>query len=62
MESSHTAEFNIPELNSAASVAHVFPGMANHFYFRLEKYATRATYSLSVTPRPQFAIPLNFKF
>jgi hypothetical protein len=30
MESSHTAEFNIPELNSAASKAHVFPGMANH--------------------------------
>jgi hypothetical protein len=30
MESSHTAELNIPELNAAASVAHVFPGMANH--------------------------------
>jgi hypothetical protein len=30
MESSHTAELNIPELNTAASIAHVFPGMANH--------------------------------
>jgi hypothetical protein len=30
MESSQTAELNIPELNAAASIAHVFPGMANH--------------------------------
>jgi hypothetical protein len=30
MDSSHTAELNIPELKAAASVAHVFPGMANH--------------------------------
>jgi hypothetical protein len=30
MESSHTAELVIPELNAAASKAHVFPGMANH--------------------------------
>jgi hypothetical protein len=30
MESSHTAEFDIPELNAAASKAHVFPGMATH--------------------------------
>jgi hypothetical protein len=30
MESSHTAELNIPELNAAASIVHVFPGMANH--------------------------------
>jgi hypothetical protein len=30
MESSHTAELDIPELNTAASKAHVFPGMANH--------------------------------
>jgi hypothetical protein len=29
-ESSHTAELNIPELNAAASIAHVSPGMANH--------------------------------
>jgi hypothetical protein len=31
MESSHTAELDIPELNTAASKAHVFPGMANHY-------------------------------
>jgi hypothetical protein len=30
MESSHTAELYIPELNAAASKAHVFPGMAHH--------------------------------
>jgi hypothetical protein len=30
MESSHTSELDIPELNAAASKAHVFPGMANH--------------------------------
>jgi hypothetical protein len=30
MESSHTSELNIPELNAAASVAHVFPGIASH--------------------------------
>jgi hypothetical protein len=30
MESSHTAELDIPELNAAASKAHVSPGMANH--------------------------------
>jgi hypothetical protein len=30
MESSHTAELDVPELNVAASKAHVFLGMANH--------------------------------
>jgi hypothetical protein len=30
MESSHTADLDIPELNAAASKPHVFPGMANH--------------------------------
>jgi hypothetical protein len=30
MESSHTADLDIPELNAAASKSHVFPGMANH--------------------------------
>jgi hypothetical protein len=30
MESSHTADLDIPELNAAESKAHVFPGMANH--------------------------------
>jgi hypothetical protein len=32
MESSHTADLDIPELNAAASKAHVFPGMANHYF------------------------------
>jgi hypothetical protein len=30
MESSHTADLDIPELNAAASKSHVFTGMANH--------------------------------
>jgi hypothetical protein len=30
MESSHTADLDIPELNAAASKAHVFPGMVHH--------------------------------
>jgi hypothetical protein len=30
MESYHTADLDIPELNAAASKAHVFPGMAHH--------------------------------
>jgi hypothetical protein len=30
MESSHTAELNIPQLNTASSIENVFPGMANH--------------------------------
>jgi hypothetical protein len=30
MELSHTAALDIPELNTYASIAHVFPGMANH--------------------------------
>jgi hypothetical protein len=30
MESSHTDYLDIPELNAAASKAHVFPGMAHH--------------------------------
>jgi hypothetical protein len=30
MDSSHTSALEIPELNKAASKAHVFPGMKNH--------------------------------
>jgi hypothetical protein len=30
MESSHTADLDIPELNAATSKAHVFPGRAHH--------------------------------
>jgi hypothetical protein len=31
MESSHTSDLDIPELNAAASKAHVSPGMAHHY-------------------------------
>jgi hypothetical protein len=30
MEPTHNVSLNIPELNKAASIAHFFPGMANH--------------------------------
>jgi hypothetical protein len=30
MDSTHTASLSIPELSKAASIAHVYPGMANH--------------------------------
>jgi hypothetical protein len=30
MESTHTQALDIPELNKAASIAHIYPGMANH--------------------------------
>jgi hypothetical protein len=29
-ESTHTSSLDIPELNKAASIAHIFPGMENH--------------------------------
>jgi hypothetical protein len=32
MESSHTADLDIPELNAAASKVHVFPGMVHHYF------------------------------
>jgi hypothetical protein len=37
IESSHTAELNIPELNTAEYKAHVFPGMANHYLLPVGK-------------------------
>jgi hypothetical protein len=41
MESSHTAELNIPELNAAASIAPVFPGMANHYLLSVGKLCNK---------------------
>jgi hypothetical protein len=37
MESSHTAELDIPKLNAAASKTHVFPEMANHSLLSVEQ-------------------------
>jgi hypothetical protein len=37
MESSHTAELDIPELNADAAKAHVLPGMANHSLLSVRK-------------------------
>jgi hypothetical protein len=41
MESSHTAELDIPELNAAASKSHVFPGMANHYLLSVVKLCNK---------------------
>jgi hypothetical protein len=38
MESSHTADLDIPELNAAASKANVFPGMAHHSLFSVGQF------------------------
>jgi hypothetical protein len=43
MESSHTAELDIPELNAAASNAHVFQVWQITLYYRLGSCATKAT-------------------
>jgi hypothetical protein len=37
MESSHTADVDIPGLSAAASKAHVFPGMAHHSLLSVEQ-------------------------
>jgi hypothetical protein len=41
MESSHTAELNILELDAAASIAHFFPGMANHSLLSVEQLCNK---------------------
>jgi hypothetical protein len=43
MESSHTAELDIPELDAAASKAHVFQEWLTTLYFQSDIYAMRAT-------------------
>jgi hypothetical protein len=37
MESTHTSVLDIPELNKASSIAHVFPGMVKHFLLSVGK-------------------------
>jgi hypothetical protein len=41
MESSHTADLDIPELNAAASKEHVFPGMANHYLLSIRQLCNK---------------------
>jgi hypothetical protein len=41
MESTHTAALNIPELNKAASKAHVLPGMENHSLLSVGKLCNK---------------------
>jgi hypothetical protein len=42
-ESTHTSELNIPELNAAASNAHVSLEWPIIIYFQSDSYATKAT-------------------
>jgi hypothetical protein len=67
MESSHTAELDIPELNAAASKAHVFPGMADHSllsvgqlcdegYIVAFKHATKCSVEMPENHRSQYAL------
>jgi hypothetical protein len=43
MESSHTAELDIPELNAAASKAHFPPEWPITLYFQLDSYVKKDT-------------------
>jgi hypothetical protein len=49
MESSHTAELDIQELNAAASKAHVFPGIPNHSLLSVGKLCNKGFKNASVT-------------
>jgi hypothetical protein len=46
MESTHTASLDIPELNKAASIAHIFSGMANHSLLSVGKLCNKG-YSIT---------------
>jgi deoxyxylulose-5-phosphate synthase len=62
MESTHTAALEIPEINKAASIAHVLPGMTNHYLlsvgqlcnegftvtFRIESFTIHSSQSIQV--------------
>jgi hypothetical protein len=37
MDSTHTASLEIPELSKESSIAHVFPGMVNHYLLSVEQ-------------------------
>jgi hypothetical protein len=38
IESSHTVDLDIPELNASASKAHIFPGMAHHSFLSVGQF------------------------
>jgi hypothetical protein len=59
MESSHTAQLNIPHLNAAASLAHVFPGMANDKLLPLPQPPVRACTDARTNPSAQRATQLR---
>jgi hypothetical protein len=44
MESTHTATSDIPELNKAESITHIFPGMVNHSLLSVGKLCNEGSY------------------
>jgi hypothetical protein len=70
MESSHTAELDIPELNAAASKAHVFPGMATHSLLAVKQLCdegyivtfNNASVTVCNSQKSQFFLPLVYQF
>jgi hypothetical protein len=61
MDTSRTAALDIPELNTAASIANGLPGMETILYFLLGTCAMRDKLSLSRALGSQFAILRSFK-
>jgi hypothetical protein len=62
MESSHTAGLNIPTLNTAASIANVFPGMANNYLLSVGQLCNEGYIVTFNNASFMFAIPRSFKF
>jgi hypothetical protein len=44
MDSTHIASLDIPELSKAASIAHVFPGMENHYLLSVGQFCNEGYY------------------
>jgi hypothetical protein len=55
-ESTHTAALNIPELNKAASIAHIYPGMANHSLLSVGQPVTFRNESVTIASSQELQI------
>jgi hypothetical protein len=53
-DSTHTSSLYIPELSQASSIAHVFPGLANHSLISVGKLCTDAVTIYNFTGKPIF--------
>jgi hypothetical protein len=57
MESSHTAELDIPEFNAAASKSHISPGITNHSLLSVGQLCDEGytvTFKLAIPETPKF--------